>query len=95
MELRRRPLVLIKNATPLVARDNAEEIAGLARHEAAARDVLAVVAHEDCDELEPADARVAQRIEQALEEARCPGTIIAATPAWGMETWWMVPPSRR
>ena len=92
VEERRHPLVLIKNAKPGTARDNAREIAELARAEAQGRTVLGVLAHEDCDAREPAHITVAMRIEQSLEDAGCPKPVIAVTPAWEIEAWWMVFP---
>ena len=92
VEERRRPLVLIKGTLPSKARSNAEEIAALARVEQRTRNVLAVLAHEDCDAIEPAHAEVAEKIEAELRAAGCPGEPIGAAPAWETETWWMVFP---
>ena len=92
IEARRTPLVLIKKASLETARSNATDIAKLVRQEAAARDVVAVLAHEDCDALEPAHVAAAAKIERALEEAGCPSTPIAVTPAWELEAWWLVFP---
>jgi hypothetical protein len=90
-EERRSPLVLIKGALPATARDNAAEIAKLARAEASRRDVLAVLAHQDCDALEPAHERVASKLEDTLRTAGCPNPI-AVAPAWEIEAWWLVFP---
>jgi hypothetical protein len=92
VETRRHPLVLIKNAKPDKARDNAQRIAEVARQEMATRTILAVLAHEDCDAVEPAHVAAAARIEVELQNARCPAMAIAVTPAWEIETWWMVFP---
>lgn len=92
IEVRRRPLVLIKNATLPKARDNAAEIAAVAAQEARIRPVLAVLAHEDCDDVEPAHEKVEARIEENLKRERCPGTPIAVAPAWEIEAWWLVFP---
>jgi len=92
VETRRQPLVLIKNATAPNARKSAERIAGLVRQETAAREVLAVLAHEDCDALEPAHQTVAARIEGELAAAGCPAPLIAVTPCWEIEAWWMIFP---
>jgi hypothetical protein len=53
VEQRRTPLVLIKNAKPEKARTNAQHIAKLVKQETGARNVIAVLAHEDCDAVEP------------------------------------------
>jgi hypothetical protein len=92
VETRRTPLVLIKNARPEKARSNAQEIAKLVKQESAARDVIAVLAHEDCDATEPAHIAVAAKIEHALGSAGCPGAHVAVTPAWEIEAWWLVFP---
>jgi hypothetical protein len=92
IEPRRYPLVLIKNATQEKARDNAQRIAEVARQEMAARTILAVLAHQDCDSVEPAHVTAADRIEAELHNARCPGRVIAVTPAWEIEAWWMLFP---
>lgn len=89
---RRRPLVLMKGASQQTRRDNAEEIARLAAAEHRVRGVVAVLAHQDCDALEPAHEAVGETIEQSLRNAGCPGTPIGVTPAWEIEAWWMVFP---
>lgn len=91
-EARRQPLVMIKNAKPEHARSNAEKIAKLVKQEAAARPVASVMAHEDCDALEPKHLEVAKKIEDALMTAGCPGTLIGVAPAWELESWWLVFP---
>lgn len=92
VETRHQPLVLLKKATPEKARDNAHRIADLVRQEMATRTVLAVLAHEDCDAVEPAHLAVAARIETELENACCPAKAIAVAPAWEIEAWWMAFP---
>lgn len=92
VEERRQPLVLIKGALPQKARSNAVEIASLAQREQEARELLAVLAHEDCDALEPAHIEVSKKIENELRNAGCPAEPIAVTPAWEIEAWWMVFP---
>jgi hypothetical protein len=92
IETRRSPLVLIKNARPEKARTNAEDIAKLVKQETAARDVVAVLAHEDCDATEPAHVAAATKIEGALASAGCPGRPVGVTPAWEIEAWWLVFP---
>jgi hypothetical protein len=92
IEVRRAPLVLIKNTLPRKARANAVEIAKVVAQERAARDVVAVLAHEDCDEMEPAHEGAARRIEAELAAAGCPGVHVAVTPAWETEAWWLLFP---
>jgi hypothetical protein len=92
VEVRRTPLVLIKGALPAKAAANAQEIANVAKATAKIRPVLAVLAHQDCDAVEPSHVAAGDLIEKGLREAGCPGEPIAVTPAWETETWWMVFP---
>lgn len=91
-EKRRQPLVLIKGALPSNAKSNAREISQVAKQEEKARPVLGVLAHQDCDALEPAHVAAAARIESELRAAGCPGRPVAVTPAWEIEAWWVVFP---
>lgn len=92
VEPRRSPLVLIKGALPKKQKSNAAEIASIAKLEQRTRSVRAVLAHQDCDAVEPAQVSVSHAIESALSSAGCPGAVIAVTPAWEVEAWWMVFP---
>jgi hypothetical protein len=91
VEERRQPLVLIKNALPEKARSNAEKIASIAKAEARTKNVVAVLAHEDCDAIEPEHVRIAEKLENELSNAGCPNPA-AVTPAWETEAWWLVFP---
>jgi hypothetical protein len=91
VESRTAPLVLIRGATPAKARSNAARIAAVARQEMAARDVLAVMAHQDCDATEPGHVAATERIERELQAAGSPHPI-GVTPAWEIEAWWMLFP---
>lgn len=92
VEERRQPLVLIKGSNPKTTRTNAERISAVVRQEAAARDMLAVLAHEDCNAIEPAHEVAAIKIETVLAAAKCQAPVIAVTPAWEIEAWWMIFP---
>ncbi len=92
VETRRQPLVLIKDADAERARSNAQKIAALVKQESAARNVLAVITHQDCDALEPAHVAVAQKIENHIKAAGCATSVVAAAPAWEIEAWWMLFP---
>lgn len=92
VQSRREPLVLIKGATPETAKNNAQRIASLAKQEGALRRVLAVLAHQDCDAIEPSHKDLASDIERSLTDAGCPGLPVGVAPAWEMEAWWMVFP---
>jgi hypothetical protein len=91
VEERREPLVLIRKTLPKKAQSNAEKIAGIARTEARTRRLIAVLAHEDCDALEPEHVQVADKLERELSDAGCPNPV-AVAPAWEIEAWWLVFP---
>lgn len=88
---RRRPLVLVKGRQPQRARDSLDEIAKVVRADRCRFDVRGVIAHEDCDDVEPAHEELARSIEDGL--ARRDVRAIAATPAWETEAWWFLWPS--
>lgn len=89
---RRSPLVLIKGRVAAEQRKSATRLAQVVRAEQAkGTRVSAVVAHEDCDALEPAHEHIGKQIEDALDAAGVPHPI-AATPAWEIEAWWLLFP---
>lgn len=51
-----------------------------------------VVAHRDCDSIEPAHIEEARALKATLAAAGVANPV-PATPAWEMETWWMLFPS--
>lgn len=92
VETRREPLILMKDENRRsIRRKTSDRIAALVRAEAVTRPVAAVIAHEDCDDTEPAHVTLAATIEAELTSAGVPHPI-AATPAWEIETWWMLFP---
>lgn len=91
-KIRRKPLVLVKGAAAGTARDTAARIADLVRVERRVRNVVAVLAHQDCDRVDPAHERLGSTIESTLQAADCPVPSIGVTPAWEIEAWWMVFP---
>jgi hypothetical protein len=88
---RRRPPVSIKGRQAVGAASAARRIAQAVKAEAVARTVVAVIAHEDCDAVEPADSTLAQEIETRLATEGTPQPI-GVTPAWEMEAWWFMWP---
>lgn len=50
-----------------------------------------VVAHRDCDDIEPAHVKATEALEASLRQAGIK-FVVAATPAWEIETWWMLFP---
>lgn len=91
VELRRSPLFLVKNQDLDKTATQAEKIAEIVRTE---QPVCAVLAHEDCDDLEPAHERVAAAKRAALAKAlAATGCVpIPVTPAWEIEAWWFLWP---
>lgn len=88
----REPLILMKGDNrPGTRQKTTDRIADLVRAETVARPVKAVIAHEDCDDTEPAHETLAATIEAELTAAGVPNPI-AATPAWEIEAWWMLFP---
>lgn len=87
----RKPPVLVKGRDAAQARKNAIDISRTVKAERVLRDVLFVIAHEDCDDFEPRHEAVAERIETKLKGQDVDA--IAATPAWEIEAWWFLWPT--
>ncbi|MBT9556661.1 MAG: hypothetical protein IV100_11565 [Myxococcales bacterium] len=90
IDKRRHPLVLVKGRAAAEQRKNATEIAKVVRAAQVVRDVRLVVAHQDCDAVEPAHFAVSEAIELELKASGVP--VVAATPAWEMEAWFYLWP---
>jgi hypothetical protein len=97
VEVRRKPIVLIKDARPENVRPQAEQIARVVAAEHDESPVLCVFAHRDCDCLEPGHLAVAAAIEGAIGGALkrlgvkgC--TVHAVVPAWETENWLLLWP---
>lgn len=90
IEKRSKPLVLVKGRSRANAQDNIEKIASIVKAERVRRDVRLVIAHQDCDEVEPAHERLAGEIEQLLAVSKI--TAVAAVSAFEMEAWWYLWP---
>lgn len=87
----REPIVLVRDRDAAGQRKNAADIATVVRAYANSHDVRLLVAHQDCDDIEPAHEPLALAIEGRL--AACGVPVVAATPAWEMEAWWYQWPS--
>lgn len=87
---RRKPQVLVKGRENAKARKNAVDVDKVVRAELVRRRVLFVIAHEDCDAVEPAHLALSERIEAHLANRGL--VAIAATPAWELEAWWFLWP---
>jgi hypothetical protein len=81
----REPPILIKDASPRKLPKRADVLAAIVRSEAVNSTVVCVVAHEDCDAVEPAHVALSDKIESLFREEGI--TARAATPAWEMEAW--------
>jgi hypothetical protein len=93
MRTMREPLILMKDESlPKTRHKTTDRIAAVVRAEKVSRTVLAVIAHEDCDAVEPAHIALSETIESELIAAGVP-SLIAATPAWEIEAWWMLFPA--
>lgn len=88
----REPLVLQKGRPPERQKAAADRLAKVVRARQAVHEVEAVVAHEDCDALEPEHQKLEKEIETRLESAGV-SPVVAACPAWEMETWWYLWPT--
>jgi hypothetical protein len=90
VQLRERPLVLIKGVTPAKLRTRVSALRRTVQADSVRSEVAAVVIHEDCDELEPAHERVSKEISDALSEEDY--GVVPATPAFEIEAWWFLWP---
>lgn len=66
IELRRKPLILMKGRPDSAVLNNAERVAKVVRADAVRFDVRLVLAHQDCDAVEPAHETLSIRIEHFL-----------------------------
>ena len=92
ISLLQRPIVLSRNAVASGKRRvMSKEIAGFYRAYTKSKGTTWVVVHRDCDAVEPAHVVESEALENELkaEGIKHP---IAATPAWEIETWWMLFP---
>lgn len=87
IEPRRRPHLLIRDAALSQIPERVAAIAAIVKAEAVDADVVGVVAHEDCDAVEPAHIGLDRKIRTALEPLGI--YVVAAAPAWETETWLM------
>ncbi|MGI4953944.1 MAG: hypothetical protein ACRYGM_19255 [Janthinobacterium lividum] len=86
----RSPTILRRDAHPTKRRAMSLDIAEFAQTLNSRRRVIVVV-HRDCDEVEPAHVANAEALEADLRSGGVPNPV-AATPAWDIETWWMLFP---
>lgn len=88
----RKPLVLIRDAPSAEARKrNAAGVSAVVKAKSVVTDVRIVVAHQDCDAVEPAHLNLADSIRAELESEGVPN-VVAVAPAWEIEAWWYLWP---
>ncbi len=91
-EKRRRPLVLLRSTEKLkTRRDTAEDIAAQIKAASVMDEVVSIVVHRDCDEVEPAHIRVAKELRDELRRVHVTN-VVTATPSFEIEAWWMLFP---
>ncbi len=90
VQIRREPLVLIRDAKPEDVPERAKKIADAVDISRAAHDIVCVFAHEDRDDFEPKHEETCRKIEEAMKKAGCPAH--AVVPAWELEAWWFMWP---
>jgi hypothetical protein len=87
----RHPITLARGAEHRKRKRMADEIASFARSFEKNGSQVCVVAHRDCDAIEPAHQDEIQNLEGILVKAGVRQVVVAA-PAWELETWWMLFP---
>lgn len=92
IEYSRRPLILIKGQRDAEKRKkNAANVAAAIRAMKVRENIIFVIAHQDCDAVEPAHDSLRRSILEELGSVDVPH-VIAVTPAWEMEAWWFLWP---
>jgi hypothetical protein len=85
------PPTLVKDLQVAKRRTRASKVIATLRAVEAKDGLRAVVFQEDADQVEPAHAKVEQTIRETYSGAPC--DLIAAVPAWELETWWFLFPA--
>lgn len=89
-EKRRQPVVLMKNREVAEQKKVAVSVADEVGRASKRFDVAGVIAHEDCDEVEPAHKALIDRIETRLGDVGV--SVVAAAPAFETEAWFYLWP---
>lgn len=88
----RKPLILVRNRKDAEARKkNGADVYAVVRAKNQIAEVKFVIAHQDCDDIEPAHKDLASKIETELAQHNVPN-IIGVAPAWEIEAWWFLWP---
>jgi hypothetical protein len=91
IETRRRPIILSKDAHVSKRDDTCREIAKLVAAQNVVCEVVSVIAHRDCDAVEPAHEPNRDSLLADMRGLALPRPV-AATPAFEMEAWWFLWP---
>lgn len=88
----RRPLILIRDRKRAEERKrNASLVQAAVRARQVVAEVKFVIAHQDCDDFEPAHIELAKSIEDELVGAGL-ANVVSVAPAWETEAWWYLWP---
>jgi hypothetical protein len=88
----RKPLILMRDQKQAEARKkNAADVAAVVRAWQQAATVKLIIAHQDCDEVEPAHEVLSERVKTELEGQGLTN-VLAVAPAWETEAWWFLWP---
>ncbi|MDQ1289511.1 MAG: hypothetical protein QG622_3077 [Actinomycetota bacterium] len=85
--LAKKPLTLVRDMNADSAGKRNDKILATIRAANVRQKVHATILHEDADDVEPAHLALISKKEGALASA--PGVVVAAVPAWEIETWWL------
>jgi hypothetical protein len=91
VEVRRRPIILSQQARQTKREDVCREIARLVAAQSVIDEVVSVIAHRDCDNVEPAHEACRNELLNDMRACDLPNPV-AATPAFEIEAWWYLWP---
>lgn len=87
----RKPIILARDASTKKRAKMSDEIANFVRAYQKTGKSVTVIVHRDCDAIEPAHVELAESLKKDLNAAGV-RSFVAATPAWEIESWWMLFP---
>lgn len=89
----RKPLILMRDRKAAEARKkNAADVLAVLKAKEVTSSVGFVIAHQDCDSIEPAHVALAAKIREELERQQIQN-VVAVAPAWETEAWWYLWPA--
>lgn len=88
----RKPLILMRDQKQAEARKkNAVDVLAVVRAWEQEATVKLIIAHQDCDEVEPAHEALAAKVKSELQ-ALGMKNVVPVAPAWEIEAWWFLWP---